>query len=56
MKARKTAYKVGSILGWVEMLKKCSKEKSLAPLFRRVVNVWIGRNIVSKLWLRKKKK
>lgn len=55
MKTRKTAYKIGSLLGWVNAFKACSKEKSLAPLFRRVINVWIGRNIVSKLWLRKRK-
>lgn len=52
-KASSSAYKVGKYLRWVKAIKLCFKEKSLAPLVRRVGNVLIGRHIVSKLWLRK---
>ena len=48
----KGLYKAGRLTRWIRVLQRCIKEKSLKPLFKRLYNAFIGRKIVSKLWMR----
>jgi len=48
-KIRRSCYRLGSLLGWIN-----ATASGPAALLRRTVNVFIGRNIVRRIWWRRR--
>lgn len=51
-KTRRSSYTFARFLGDVNSLDRATRTGSAAPIVKRLVNKWIGRNLVSKMWWR----
>lgn len=45
-------YSLGRKSRDLNAIEKSIKERSLIPIIKRLINKWIGKNIVSKLWIK----